>query len=1154
MGFGFGSDSTSNMDLAKSAARAWVNGLPLGVSECAITSFDGLNYLNQDFTTERTKLLNAISPLAPQGETDYNAALVTPMAGGLQVSRNGKYQKVIIFVTDGLGTGDESAIVAEANKQNCVIYCVTLAMPAPAILQYIARRTGGQTFENVTTTKDAEDVYRKILVMAQGGKECDITWASEPPCQAGNASVELTWQTQTATASYVLPVGAIASISVTPNLVACGRRLPSTQIDTTITLIANNSDFTVTGISRKFGSAEFSVVNTNFPLFIPRNTSATITLRFAPSDSGFKSASFQIATDNCLAYFSTYGGFPGKKSTASTLKLTRPNGGETFAVGSDTVVTWDGIAPSDTVTLEYSHDNGMTWNLLTDQATGLRYSWKNVARPTSLQCLVRVKQGAGNASANAAIDTNAILTLTGHTSNVLGIAYSPDGGRIATAGSDRTAKVWDANTGALIRTLTGHTNEVRGIAYSTDGGRIATASSDNTANVWDANTGTLIRTLTGHTRIVFGIAFSPDGNRIATASWDNTVKIWDANTGALIRTLASLYSKKFHGVAYSPDGGRIATAGEDITATVWDANTGALLRRLTGHRNTVYGIAYSPDGSRIATSSSDNTAMVWDANTGALIQTLTGHNDNLMGIAYNPDGSRIATASWDSTAKVWDAKTGALIRTLTGHNAWVLSIAFSPDGSRIATASWDSTAKVWEVGGTPIQEDVSDAVFSIVAPLPASQDVDMKQVLVGSEKDSLVSTFLQNGGAYPYRVDSIRVVGTDASQFLLVSGIPPFAVLASSSRAVEFRFRPTSAGVKTAQLLVFTQADTLRQTIRGEGVQPTLLVVNDLIDFGTVEVGTIRDSIQVVTIKNIGNSALTITNTRHAGPNDRDFTTITGSGAFTLAPNQEHTMDLRFTPSGIGRTSGRLLFDYNGAGSPATVQLFGAGLGWKIAVNNDSVYVGEKRVMKLLLTNNVKPTTQSGFKIPFRAVLSSSSVIYEVENVTNFKYDQGGIRYEIEREWDGLGQTLAEFTVRGGLANADSTEIILEDFVWLNPDGTELSRDVELQNGSLKLLGICYDGGARLINPNGTVALSMVHPNPVVRGTTDVELETIENGRTLLDLHDVHGRVVKTFINAELSPERRIVRLDCSDVPNGAYFLRLQTATEIRTLKIEVSR
>jgi WD40 repeat protein len=88
-------------------------------------------------------------------------------------------------------------------------------------------------------------------------------------------------------------------------------------------------------------------------------------------------------------------------------------------------------------------------------------------------------------------------------------------------------KVWDAETGALIRTLSGHNDDVISAAYSPDGRRIVSGSLDNTVKVWDAETGALIRTLSGHDGSVNSATYSPDGRRIVSAS-RNTVKVWDA--------------------------------------------------------------------------------------------------------------------------------------------------------------------------------------------------------------------------------------------------------------------------------------------------------------------------------------------------------------------------------------------------------------------------------------------------------------------------------------------------------------------------------------------------------------------------------------------------------------------------------------------------
>ena len=94
----------------------------------------------------------------------------------------------------------------------------------------------------------------------------------------------------------------------------------------------------------------------------------------------------------------------------------------------------------------------------------------------------------------------------------LSAAFSGDGTRMVTASRDKTARVWRADTGALIAELKGHAGPVVSAAFSRDGTRIVTASQDETARVWRADTGALIAELKGHAGLVVSAAFSADGS------------------------------------------------------------------------------------------------------------------------------------------------------------------------------------------------------------------------------------------------------------------------------------------------------------------------------------------------------------------------------------------------------------------------------------------------------------------------------------------------------------------------------------------------------------------------------------------------------------------------------------------------------------------
>ena len=208
-----------NMSMAKKAGTVWINGLSLGINECAITSFDLKNYLNQDFTTNKDKLLNALNSLQTLGSTNFDAGFIDPMAGALLVAEKGDLKRVVVFLTDGIAKGDESAIIDKANEINATVFCVTLNMPCPEILKNISEKTDGEWFDNIISASQAEAVYQSILQTIRGGKPCEIEWQSRPACSRTDQTIvemELSVNQSQAVGHYNTPYNSVANLEINP--------------------------------------------------------------------------------------------------------------------------------------------------------------------------------------------------------------------------------------------------------------------------------------------------------------------------------------------------------------------------------------------------------------------------------------------------------------------------------------------------------------------------------------------------------------------------------------------------------------------------------------------------------------------------------------------------------------------------------------------------------------------------------------------------------------------------------------------------------------------------------------------------------------------------------------------------------------------------
>jgi WD40 repeat protein len=189
------------------------------------------------------------------------------------------------------------------------------------------------------------------------------------------------------------------------------------------------------------------------------------------------------------------------------------------------------------------------------------------------------------------------------------VVVSPNGSLALTGGSvDTTVHLWDVKNWKEIRRFEGHTSNVQRVVFSADGRRALSGSWDKTARLWDVETGKECKCFV-HQASVGGVALSPDGRLALSGGGD--MRLWDVETGNELRHFGG-HTGAVVGVAFSPDGRFALSGGEGHSVRLWEVATGKELHRFDGHQGTVWSVVFSSDG-RYALSASpdDRTVRLW---------------------------------------------------------------------------------------------------------------------------------------------------------------------------------------------------------------------------------------------------------------------------------------------------------------------------------------------------------------------------------------------------------------------------------------------------------------------------------------------------------------------------------------------------------------
>lgn len=304
-----------------------------------------------------------------------------------------------------------------------------------------------------------------------------------------------------------------------------------------------------------------------------------------------------------------------------------------------------------------------------------------------------------------------VRTLKGHTNGIMCLQFSETLPHLPfpvliTGSYDRTARIWNLETGQEIRCLKGHTRALRALQF--DEVKLVTGSMDHTLRIWNWRTGECISTLEGHTDGVVCLNF--DSTLIASGSVDTTVKVWNFRTRECFTlrghrdwvnsvllwdsaasttspcSIPDAASSQQRQQPVSP-GKMLFSASDDCTVRLWDLSRRTCVRQFSGHLGQVQSLKML-----FLDHCNDPTEELRCDELATRLAAATADDVRSSPHKGTKRQRLLVSGSLDNTIKLWDIDSGRVVRTLFGHLEGVWAVACNK--MRLVSGSHDRTIKV----------------------------------------------------------------------------------------------------------------------------------------------------------------------------------------------------------------------------------------------------------------------------------------------------------------------------------------------------------------------------------------------------------------------------------------------------------------------------
>ncbi len=895
-------------------------------SEFAVVGFNNNLFLLQDFTNNAQNLIQSLDNTEFFGSNDFENLFFNKNFNLTNIINSSRNRLSIILISSGSELGNENLIISELNKYNLRFHSITLDFLPSVFIDKICSATMGfskyannlESFKNSLFGLAYFEKFNNNLKVEYNSFTCSLN---------NNINIEFSDFNYNYILNYELKKSKLPFLLIEPPYYDYGIVSQAGE-NHTFKITAKNGNINISGFEN---TQRFKVISEPKSFTLLNGQSRDITIRYEPIDSNYIFNEIKINSNSCenpKIYLS--GGSDKASSIDKNLKIIKPNGGEFLAANSQYLIEWRGVLPSDTVQIDFSTNNGSSWQNITNSATGLKYLWKNIPQTASSNCLLKISHFSKYDSKKN------IISLKGLQGNIVNMFWKNSNNELYTASTDGFIRIWNAQTGEPIKTISNKISNLNNFsinynfqyfAYLTNNkNKIFIKSIDNEFEEY-------IIELANEK--INNIEWNKKNNFLAASTENGNIYIWNFPNQTPITKLENDIS--ISSFKWDFSGERLAVGYENGIIRIWKSD-GTMEQEIKAYDQKINSLDFNPTSKVLVSSSMNELIKVWDIATNTNVISFLNDDKPVNVVSWDPLARYISSASIDSSVILWNPADGNKFYTFKGHNNFVNRIIWREDGEKIASSTVQGEVLIWSVKDIPfsrilLQEDVSESNWNIVNPNIKTKNIIFPYLIVGHNRDTIINQVIYNNSNVDIVLDSIFLKNSSKS-FKIINKLPefPFILVRNSGLDLKIKFSPQSENNKIDTLIFFTGSKEYHSNLMGFVDKPMIEIEPKEFDFGNVRIGDSSNDLKV-RIKNLSESQIFIEKINEVYNSNSQFEIKDFTAKFIDA-NEYYDFSIVFKPNQLFVSSACFDVIYDGKMDYDIINLIGASAAPQILVKN----------------------------------------------------------------------------------------------------------------------------------------------------------------------------------------------------------------------------